>query len=58
MKKYIGAIFWLIAAVIWAVIAWTYYTQGNDKFAILQVIVSIICAANGILSIKRKIRKK
>ena len=48
MKKYIGTICWLLGAIIWFFMAWTYYSESRIGFAIVQVIVAILFLVNAV----------
>ena len=48
-KKVVSILCWFIGAIIWAVIAWTNFSEGNIVFSIIQIILSICFIVKAII---------
>lgn len=42
MKKYIISICWIIGAIIWSIIAWTYFSENKTGLALVQIIIAFL----------------
>lgn len=48
MKKYSITICWIIGAIIWSIIAWTYFSEDKPGLALVRVIIAILFFIHGI----------
>lgn len=48
MKTYIISICWIIGAIIWSIIAWTYFSENKTGLALVQIIIAFLFFIHGI----------
>ena len=48
MKKYIISICWIIGAIIWSIIAWTYFSEDKTVLVLVQIIIAFLFFVHGI----------
>ena len=48
MKKYIISICWIIGAIIWSIIAWTYFSEDKTVLVLVQIIIAFLFFIHGI----------
>lgn len=41
-KQVIGIIGWIAGAIIWAFMAWIYFSEGRTGFAVVQVAICVL----------------
>lgn len=53
MKKYFGAVCWLIGAILWIFMAFSAYSKGQISLAGIQVLIVILFLINAFKDFKK-----